>query len=82
MGVAGLGEGGGDLLVAGHIDLAEDAADLRRDLLALVRHRDRTPRPWRRAAQFARGRLAEARCAAGDDCGNSFDIIVALPLPR
>jgi hypothetical protein len=33
---AGFLEGGGDLLVAGHVDFAEDAADLAPNLLAAL----------------------------------------------
>ncbi len=73
MGGAGLVERGRDLLVARHIDLAEDAADLGRDFLALVGVAVEDRDLGALGGQRPRGRLAEARCAAGDDCCCSVD---------
>ena len=64
----------GDLLVRRHVDLAENAADLARDLLAAldvaVEDGDLGPAP----RELARRRLAEARRRAGHDRGHSIDV--------
>ena len=84
MGGASLGERCRDLLVPGHVDFAEDAADFGRDLLALfgiaVEHGDLGA--LRR--QRTRGRLAEARGAAGDDrcCSVNFHSSSFVPRRR
>ena len=60
MRLARLGERRRDLLVTGDVDLAEDSADLRRDLLAAlgvaVEYRDLGAAP----RKLARGRFAQA----------------------
>ncbi len=67
---AGLFETGGDILIRGHIDLAENAADFGRNLFSrlLVQVEQGDLDPFGRQSP---GRaLTEARGAAGDDCGN------------
>ena len=74
-----------DLLVAGHVDFAEDAADLRRDLLAAldvaVEHGDLRALGGERAG----GRFAKARGGAGDDRGDSVQcpclLLLVIPGP-
>ena len=74
-----LGEGRGDLLVTGHVDLAEDAADLGRDLFAArriaIEHSDLRPAP----RELPRGRLAEARRTSGHDRCYPFDLHPNVP---
>ena len=71
MRLARLGEGRRDFFVAGHVDFAEDAADLASDLLALVgvavEHRDLGSAP----RQLPRRRFAKPRRGAGDHRRNS-----------
>ena len=69
-----LREGGCDLLVRGHVDLAEYSANVSGHRLAsrriAIEHGDFRAAP----GELARGRFAEARRRAGDDRGNSVDV--------
>ena len=69
MGLTRLGETGIDILVAGHVDLAEHAADFggQRGALFLVHVEDRDLCAF--GGERARSRRAEAGCTAGDDGG-------------
>jgi hypothetical protein len=72
--LARFGERRRDLLVAGYVDRAEQAADLRRDFFAALRvaveQGDLRPAP----SQFPRGGFAQARCRAGYDCGHPINV--------
>src|SRR5579862_195739 len=86
VGRARLLERGDDAVFLGDVGLAEHAADLRRDRLALrlvhVEERDLHAALCERA----RRRLAEARCAAGDDGGDGriefHDLLLRIPTGR
>ena len=78
---ARLGEAGIDALVAGHVDLAEDAADFLGDRFAFLRLHveDRDLDALRR--ERPRGRRAEAGGAAGDDGGDGgIEFHSSLPI--
>jgi hypothetical protein len=81
IGLAALREAGIDALVRGHVDMAEDPANLRRDLLALVRVpvEDRDLHPLR--GERPRRALAKAGGATGHHCRDAtVEFHLMLPL--